>query len=192
MGWSQDPQPLEHAYELAQRAITLDESLPLGHAILGEVYLHKKQYEKAIAEQEKTIALSPNDADGIAGLGGILTWAGRPEETIGLVKKAMRLNPMYPTEYLWNLGHAYYLMGRHEDAVETLKRARDRNPDYVPVHAYLTASYGELGREEEARAEAAEVVRLSPQISIKDWRPRLPIKIKRYWIALLKLSERQE
>jgi len=176
LGWSQDPQPLEHAYELAQRAITLDESLPLGHAILGEVYLHKKQYEKAIAEQEKTIALSPNDADGIAGLGGILTWAGRPEETIGLVKKAMRLNPMYPTEYLWNLGHAYYLMGRHEDAIETLKRARDRNPDYVPVHAYLTASYSELGREEEAQAEAAEVVRLSPQTSIKDWRPRLPYK----------------
>jgi adenylate cyclase len=176
LGWSQDPQPLENAYELAQRAITLDESLPLSHAILAEVYLHKKQHEKAIAEQEKTITLSPNDADGIAGLGGILTWAGRPEETIGLVKKAMRLNPMYPTEYLWNLGHAYYLMGRYEEAIETLKRARDRNPDYVPVHAYLTASYSEIGREEEARAQAAEVVRLSPQTSIKDWRPRLPYK----------------
>lgn len=67
-------------------------------------------------------------------------------------------------------------MGRYGEAIETLKRARDRNPDYVPVHAYLTASYSELGREEEARAEAAEVVRLSPQTSFKDWRPRLPYK----------------
>ena len=174
LGWSQDPQPLENAYELAQRAITLDESLPLSHAILAEVYLHKKQHEKAIAEQEKAITLSPNDADGIAGLGGILTWAGRPEETIGLVKKAMRLNPMYPTEYLWNLGHAYFLVGRYEEAIETLKRARDRNPDYLPVRAYLAASYSELGREEEARTEAAEYVRLSPQTSTEAWRHRLP------------------
>jgi adenylate cyclase len=176
LGWSQDPQPLENAYELAQRAITLDESLPLSHAILAEVYLHKKQHEKAIAEQEKAITLSPNDADGIAGLGGILTWAGRPEETIGLVKKAMRLNPMYPTEYLWNLGHAYFLVGRYEEAIETLKRARDRNPDYLPVRAYLTASYSELGWEEEARNEAAEFVRLSPQTSAEAWRHRLPYK----------------
>jgi tetratricopeptide (TPR) repeat protein len=106
MGWSQDRRALERAFYLAQKSIALDESLPYGHAVLAEVYLWEKQHDKAIAQQEKTIALSPNDADWIAGMGGILTWAGRPEETIGLVNKAMRLNPMYPTEYLWNLGHA--------------------------------------------------------------------------------------
>jgi adenylate cyclase len=178
-GWSQDPQPLEHAFELAQKAIALDETQPLGYAILGEVYLHKKKHEKAIAAQQKAIALSPNDADGIAGLGGILTWAGRPEETIGLAKKAMRLNPMYPTEYLWNLGHAYYLMGRIEEAVETLNRARDRSPEYIPVIAYLAASYAELGRMEEARTQAAQFNRLSPRTSIDAWRHRLPYKDKK-------------
>ena len=178
-GWSQDSQPLEHAFELAQKAIALDETLPLGYAILGEVYLHKKKHEKAIAAQQKAIALSPNDADGIAGLGGILTWAGRPEETIGLAKKAMRLNPMYPTEYLWNLGHAYYLMGRIEEAVETLNRALDRSPEYIPVIAYLAASYAELGRMEEARTQAAQFNRLSPRTSINAWRHRLPYKDKK-------------
>jgi adenylate cyclase len=178
-GWSQDPQPLEHAFELAQKAIALDETQPLGYAILGEVYLHKKKHEKAIAAQQKAIALSPNDADGIAGLGGILTWAGRPEETIGLAKKAMRLNPMYPTEYLWNLGHAYYLMGRLEEAVETLNRALDRSPEYIPVIAYLAASYAELGRMEEARTQAAQFNRLSPRTSIDAWRHRLPYKDKK-------------
>ncbi len=178
-GWSQDPQPLEHAFELAQKAIALDETLPLGYAVLGEVYLHKKKHEKAIAAQQKAIALSPNDADGIAGLGGILTWAGRPEETIGLAKKAMRLNPRYPTEYLWNLGHAYYLMGRIEEAVETLNRARDRSPEYIPVIAYLAASYAELGRMEEARTQVAQFNRLSPRTSIDAWRHRLPYKDKK-------------
>jgi adenylate cyclase len=148
---------------------------------LGEVYLWKKQHAKAIAAQaiaaqKKAIALSPNDADGIAGLGGILVWVGRPEEAIESVKKAMRLNPINPLEYLWNLGHAYYLMGRYEEAIEALKRVIDRSPDYMPAHAFLAATYSELEREEEARAEAAEFARLSPQTSIEVWKHRAPYK----------------
>jgi tetratricopeptide (TPR) repeat protein len=130
----------------------------------------------SIAAQKKAIALSPNDADGIAGLGGILTWAGRPEEAIGLVKKAMRLNPMYPLEYLWNLGHAYYLTRRYEEAIETFKRAIDRSPDWMPVHAYLAATYSELERMEEAHAEAAESNRLSPRTCIEEFKHRVPYK----------------
>ncbi|MDH3799011.1 MAG: adenylate/guanylate cyclase domain-containing protein [Desulfobacterales bacterium] len=175
-GWSQNPQALERAFELAQAAIALDNSLPFGHAILGEIYLWKKHYEKAVAEQEKAIALSPSDADLISGLGGILNWAGRPEEAIELVKKAMRLNPMYQTEYLWNLGHAYFLRGRYGEAIETLKRARDRNPEYLPVHVYLSASYINQGQQKEARAEAAEASMLSPQTSMEAWKQRLPYK----------------
>jgi adenylate cyclase len=176
MGWSKDPRSLEQAFNFAQRTIALDELLPYGHAVLAEVYLWKKQHNEAIAQQEKTIALSPNDADWIAGLGGILAWAGRPEETIGLVKKAMRLNPMYPTEYLWNLGHAYYLTGHYEEAIETLGRARDRYPEWLPLQVYLAASYSEMGQDEEARAAAAEYEKLSFHTPIEAWRQRLPYK----------------
>lgn len=176
LGWSQDPQSLEQAFELVQRAIALDNSLPLGHRFLGEVYLWKKQHEQAIAELEKAIALNPNDADGLAMLGSTLNWAGRPEEAIGLVKKAMRLNPTYPDWYLWNSGHAYFLTGRYEEAIETLNRVLDRNPGFLPAHVYLTASYIGLGRHEEARAEAAEVMKLSPQTSTGAWKQRLPYK----------------
>ena len=176
--WSQDPNSLEQAFELAQKAIALDDSLPGGHQVLGRVYLWKKQHEQAIAELEEAIALSPNSADGLAGLGEILNWAGRPEETIGLVQKAMRLNPKYPSWYLWSLGHAYFLTGRYEEAIETLKRVLDRNSDFMPAHAFLAASYSELGRQEEARAEAAEVerLRLGSQTSAEAVKQKLPYK----------------
>ncbi|NIP52997.1 MAG: tetratricopeptide repeat protein, partial [Gammaproteobacteria bacterium] len=121
-GWSMDTQSLDHAFELAQKTLDLEDSLPLGHHLLGKVYLWKKQYEKAITELEKAIALSPNYADHLVGLGYILNFAGRPKESIGLVKKAMRLNPIYPAFYLWELGHAYFLTGRYEEAIETLNR----------------------------------------------------------------------
>jgi adenylate cyclase len=177
--WSQDPNSLEQAFELAQKAIALDDSLPGGHQVLGNVYLWKKQHEQAIAELEEAIALSPNSADGLAVLGDILNWAGRPEETIGLVQKAMRLNPKYPSWYLWSLGHAYFLTGRYEEAIETLKRVLDRNPYFaLPAHVYLAASYSELGRQEEARAEAAEVerLRLGSQTSAEAVKQKLPYK----------------
>jgi len=171
------PVPRACLLELAQRTLDLDDSLPFGHHLLGKVYLWKKQHEKAIAELKKATALSPNDADQLVGLGYILNWAGRPEEAIGLVKKAMRLNPMYPLYYLWELGHAYFLTGRYEEAIETLKRVLDRNRYFLPAHFYLAASYSEIGREEEARAEVVEIERLkSPQDSLEARRQRLPYK----------------
>jgi adenylate cyclase len=175
-GWSTDTQSLDHAFELAQKTLDLEESLPLGCHLLGKVYLWKKQYEKAITELEKAITLSPNYADHLVGLGYILNFAGRPTESIGLVKKAMRLNPIYPAFYLWELGHAYFLTGRYEKAIETLNRILDRNLDFMPAHLLLAASYSKLEREEEAQAEVAEVEKLSPQVSLVGLRQRLPYK----------------
>jgi tetratricopeptide (TPR) repeat protein len=176
LGWSMDPQSLERAFQLGRRAIDLDDSTPEAHRVLGCVYLWKKQHKQAIDELERAIALDPNNADGYDSLGDILSWAGRPKEAIEQTKKAMRLNPMYPVWYLWSLGHVYYLMGRYEEAIETLKRVRDRNPDFLRAHVYLAASYSERGRQREARAEAAEVERISPKTSAEAWRQRLPYK----------------
>jgi adenylate cyclase len=175
-GWSQDPQSLEGAFEWAQKAIALNDSLPEAHCILGDVYVWKRQHEQAIAEVEKAIALDPNHADGFVQLGGALSWAGRPEEAIDLVKKGMRLNPVYPVFYLWNLGHAYFLTGQYEEAIAALNRVLNRNPNFYPAHFYLAASYSELGREDEARAEVAELQRKWPECSLENARQRLPYK----------------
>jgi TolB-like protein len=176
LGWNQDPALLDRSGELAKKAIALDESHPFGHSLLGDVYLWKKQHERAIAELEQAITLNPNDADGLSTLGGVLSWAGRERETIALVEKAMRLNPVYPVWYVWNLGHAFFMMGQYEEAIMQLKRALIRTPNYPPAHAYLTLSYIELGREEEARAEAKAFKRLSPETPLEAWRHRLPYK----------------
>src|SRR5713101_4412517 len=93
-------------------------------------------------------------------LGNILIFAGRPQEGIGLIEKAMRLNPRYPPFYLSWLGMAYRLTGQHEEAIAALKRALIRNPNYLPAHRELAVIYSELGQEAEARAATAEVLRI--------------------------------
>ena len=65
--WSQDPHTLEQALAMAQQAVALDDSLPGAHALLGIVYAQKRQYDQAIAEGERAIALDPNNADSYAG-----------------------------------------------------------------------------------------------------------------------------
>jgi adenylate cyclase len=102
--WNSTPQILARAGELAQQAVTLDESLPGPHAILGLMYVWQKQHNLAIKEAERAIALDPNLDVGYAWLGGILGFAGRPEEGIPMVERAMRLNPRYPVWYLLHLG----------------------------------------------------------------------------------------
>jgi len=174
--WSQDPQALERASEMAQRAIALDDSLPTPHSTLSQAYLWKRQHEQAIAEGERAIVLGPNSADDYVHLARTLNFAGKPEEAVGLVEKAMHLNPRYPAWYLFELGFAYRLMGRHEEAIVTLKKVIIRNPNFPVAHMQLAAVYSELGRGEEARAEAAEILRISPNFSLEGSRQRAPYK----------------
>jgi tetratricopeptide (TPR) repeat protein len=175
--WTTDlAQSLEQAFEMAQRAMALNNSLSNPHLLLGTLYLWKKQHEQAITEAERAIALNPNYADGYVILAGILAFAGQPEEAIGLVEKAMRLNPRYPGFYLNSLGFAYRVARRYEEAITPLKRVLALDPNYVPAHVSLAICYAELGQQEEAQAEIAEVLRLNPNYSLGVWKQRLPFK----------------
>ena len=160
----------------------------MAHGLLSYVYLWKKQHDQAIAEAERAVALDPNNAENYANLGQMLSVAERPEEAIGLVEKAMRLNPRYPVNYLFFLGMAYRLTGQYEEAVAALRRAIIRNPNYLPAHRELAVIYSELGQEQEAQAEGAEILRLSPNFSLEQVRQRMPFKnpakVERYLAAL--------
>ncbi|MBI3798135.1 MAG: tetratricopeptide repeat protein, partial [Deltaproteobacteria bacterium] len=175
--WNPDSaQSLAQAFDLAQRALALDDALSVPHQVLSNVYLWKKQHEQALAEAEQAIALDTNNADGYVILGQVLSFVGRPEEAIGLVEKAMRLNPRYPVWYLLFLGVAHRGAGRWEEALTPLKKLLTLEPNYWPAHVNLAACYAELGREAEARTEGAEVLRINPHFSLEVFRKTLAHK----------------
>jgi adenylate cyclase len=173
--WSQDPQTLEQAFALAQKAIALDDTLPAAHIVLGNAYWQKKQSDQAIAEMERAIALDPNEASGYGNLAKILNSVGKPEEALKLLEKAMRLNP-YDYEYLHHMGGAYFLTGRFEESIASFRRVLIRNPDFLPTRLVLAVIYTALGWEEEARVEAAEILRINPHFSLEVVRQTVPFK----------------
>jgi len=174
--WSQNPQILEQGLALAQKALALNDLLPVTHRVLCWTYVWKKQHDLALAEGLKAIALDPNDADSYSILSQALNFAGKPEEAIGFAEKAIRLNPHYPAAYITSLGWAYELLGRDEEAIVAVKRAVALNPDWLPPHLFLAAIYSNLGREEEARAEAAEMLQINSNFSLEGFRQRIPYK----------------
>jgi tetratricopeptide (TPR) repeat protein len=145
--WSQDPQTLEGAFESVQRTLALNDALSYAHTTLGLVHLGRKQHEQALSEGKRAIALNPGDADSYVVLGIILTYTGRPQEAIGLIEQAMRLNPRPPATYSINLGLAYNLAGRYEEAITILKKALTRTPIDLGIHVHLAFAYSELGRD---------------------------------------------
>jgi adenylate cyclase len=163
----------KRAVELAQKAISLDESDPEAHSLLGFIYLFQRQHDKAIAEGEKSIVLGPNNAENHAHFAVTMFHAGRFEEAVGLCMKAMRLSPHYPPWYLVAFGAPNLFLGRYEEAIDAFVSCLERVKEeggaiLILANCYLAATYSELGRVEEARAQASEVLNLNPNFSL-DW-----------------------
>lgn len=169
-------QLLERAFELTQRAAALDDTLSLPHAMLGNIFVWKKQHEQALIEAKRAVTLDPNFAEGYFHLGTVLYFSGLPEEAIKATAKAMRLNPRHPDVYLFNLAANYRVAGRYEEALALGKKFQARQPDYRPLPLHLAACYTELDRLEEAQTEAAKVLRVNPNFSLEGYKLFWPMK----------------
>jgi adenylate cyclase len=171
-GFSQSPkESFEQAVKLAQKALELDKANPDVHSLLGGVHLFQGQHDQAISEGKKAVALRPNDACNLALLAQTLSYSGRSDEAIELMKRAMRLNPHYPEWYLGILGQSYRVAGQYERAISTynelLERRRKSGGTTVQPLLGLTLAYMTIGKEDEARNHAAEVLGIDPTFSLE-------------------------
>ncbi len=157
---------VEKGMELAQKALAMDDSLADGHSVLGALYIAKKEFDKAVAESERAVALNPGSMLALLNYGNSLTHAGRSEEAIPIFQKAIRLNPFGPSTLYRELGNALRWTGRFEEAVSAYKKAIQIAPDNILAHIGLALTYSMMGREKEAHAEAAEVLRINPKFSV--------------------------
>ena len=169
LGLSKSPkESIMRAIELYQKAITLDSSLAHARIRLGYIYAAMvRQHDKGIAEGEKALALAPNSADFVNMYAIILTYAGRWHEAIPLFREALRLNPKPPNNYYRHFAVVLRETGQYDEAVSLLKKAIRQEPDDIFSHLVLTSVYSYAGRQKEARAAAAEVLRIKPTFRIE-------------------------
>jgi TolB-like protein/class 3 adenylate cyclase len=116
--------------------------------------IFKRLYPEAINAAEKALTLGPNDAYNFFILAKILNYAGKSEKAINFTKRAMRLDPQYPADYLIVLGESNFALGNLEEAAIYLEKAQTHYPQNRPnmtLLESLIATYSHLGRNEEAQ-----------------------------------------
>ena len=167
LGATKSPrETLEKGEELVKKALAMDDSLPHAHVLLTHIYIFKREYDKAIAEGERAVALHPSGSGSYAAYAWTLLYACRPKEAIPMYQKAIRLNPNASTTTFLGLGNALRNAGRFEEAVSAYKKALQRAPDDTIAHITLGTTYSLMGREKEARAEVEEALRINPKFSL--------------------------
>ncbi len=167
---------VEKGIELAKKALALDDAYAQPHGLLSFLYSIEREYDKALVEGERAVALDPNGADVNAWYASSLIFAGKPGKAILLLQKAIRNNPLGPAWYFFNLGNALLHTGRFEEAVLEYKKALQRAPNNIFARIGLAATYSMMGRGKEARAEATEILRINPKFTIDDYVKTLPYK----------------
>src|SRR5947209_4124471 len=163
-GWCRDRDATfqQVAAEL-EITLALDDNDSDVHRILAALNLNRDDHEKAAYHQERALALNPNYDLVVVQQGELLTWLGRPEEGIDWIKKAMRLNPYHPERFWSHLGRACYCAEKYADAAEAFSRII--LPDHTH-HAFLAATFTQMGNAVAASAHAAEVVKREPKFSV--------------------------
>jgi adenylate cyclase len=160
------PDALDRALELAEAAVHLDASLPQARAQLGDVLIWKREHDAAIAEFERAFALNPNFID--YRYARALIYAGEPARAIKVLEANIRLDPFQPLAHsLGFRGWANYMLKRYGEAVRLLRECVSRLPNIQWPHTWLASAYAQLGQLEEARKQAAQVLRINPGFTIQ-------------------------
>jgi adenylate cyclase len=122
---------------------------PLAHWVAAKQHEYFGRFDEAMVEAEHAIILDPNDPNGYEAMGSLLVNQDRAAEGLGFINKAMRLDPQ--SDYLYKLGSAQFHLERYDEAAATFLRATRRNPRYEKNYLLLAATYGHLGRKQEAK-----------------------------------------
>ncbi len=171
IGKPKSPQEtISKGIELAQKALAMDDSIAENHALLCALYDAKKEFDKAVAEGERAVALNPGSMGALVNYANSLNLAGRPPEPIiALYQKAIRLNPFAPSYFYVNFATTLRRAERFEEAVSAYTKAIQVEPNNIFAHIHLAVTYVMIGREKEAHAEAAEVLRVDPNFSAENF-----------------------
>jgi tetratricopeptide (TPR) repeat protein len=143
--------------------------LPQARAQLGYVSLLNRQHDTAVAEFERAFALNPNFIDNRFAFA--LIFLGEPAKALQVVEANIRLDPFQPLVLTSGIiGLANYMLKRYGEAVRFFREWASRLPNLQNPHVFLASAYAQSGQLQEARAEAAEVLRVNPGFTIESWK----------------------
>lgn len=162
-GWAESPTAfLSRAEEMANKALSLNDSEVRARIVLGRIHISYNRYEQAKAEMDRAIAINPSDAHGLAGRGNILMWLGQTDAAIEALELAQRIDPELNAIDRFALGLAYYLNRRYDAAIEQAELNLSKSEGANFNRVVLAAAYAQSDRAEDAARAVIAIRRLDP------------------------------
>jgi adenylate cyclase len=178
--WSDDEQQeIVEGARLSERAVALGstdaEALTPAANFLGFIS-HRLEFAENVIDQ--ALSLNPNLADAWRVRGLINIWLGRPDAAVDQLEAARRLSPIGPD--LFSIytasGQAYLYSGHPEAALAWLGKALVLQPYWVGALRSSIVAYVALGRLEDARNAAGELLKIGPELTVSHMARMLPFR----------------
>ncbi len=160
---------------LATRALELDASESTCHALLGDICVQRRSFERAVQYSRRAVEINPTNPWNAADLGSILVYVGESQEALSWFAKARQIDPYFDEAWYWRIAAiAHMLLRRYETALAALAHERMRR---YHIQALTAGCQAELGAMELAKASVVECLTLRRDFSINQFVSRLPFKI---------------
>jgi TolB-like protein len=163
----------------ADRAIALAPDYAPSYWEKSVYFTNLHRFDEALSAADAGLAVDPNNPYFYELRGVAAMSFGRFDEAKSDVQQAIRLNPRDPsiTRLHTVLGDTEIGSGRPEAAIVLYRKALDAGDHTYWVYANLAASYGLLGKTDEAKQFVAETLRVNPSFTIKWFREHVPYDI---------------
>jgi protein O-GlcNAc transferase len=139
-----------------------DESVP--YNICGACYAGLGQFDTAVKNYKKSLAIKPDYAEAHNNLAGTLQELGQLDDAVKSYEQALSIKPNFAEAHN-NLGNVLKDLGQLNAAVKSFKKAIVIKPDYVEAHYSLGTSFQELGQLDDAVKSYKEVIVIQPDFS---------------------------
>ena len=152
--------------EEAQKALRLDPTDAVAHALRAEATGHLGDYVGAFRHIEQALSINPSCAWAHHVKGWLQIFTGQPAAGRQAMLFGIRLDPRRASHPLTrsHIAMSYYIEGDYENTVaETARLIADR-PDHPYAYRWLAAALGQLGRIEEARAALDKAIATAPDV----------------------------
>ncbi len=154
------PDPLGRALQAARRAADAAPSSSLAYNALARALFFRKEFQAFRIAADRALELNPLNGPTVAGLGGMMAYAGDWEHGCAQVERALRLNPRHPGGYWFPLFYNAYRQGDYRGALSVALKIN--LPDFFASHEALAAAYGQLGERDAAGKSLRQLLRLKP------------------------------
>jgi adenylate cyclase len=166
---------LDRAFTLAQRAVELADDDSTCHTTLGYIYFERRCFDLALRHMERGVEINPVNPWNQVDLGYLLSYIGRAEEALEILRNARRVDPYIGPPWYWrSLGVAQFALRRYAESLADFDRGAANCPRYAL--AMMAGCCAKLGLSDRARELLAQCLAGHPEGTVAQLLAKIPFK----------------